>query len=203
MHCGVIILGAGASSRMGRSKLLLPWGRTSIIGRLLEQWRELKADQIVVVRRAGDAALDSELDRLGLPREDRIANPHPEQGMFSSIQCGACWKGWREVLEAWVIVLGDQPHLRPATLQALLEFHRGHPDAICQPAYGGHARHPVLLPRAAFDPLRQSRAETLRAFLRQEDCPVAECPIDDPGLAFDLDQPADYDLALKLYASGS
>ena len=32
---GVIILGAGASSRMGRPKLLLPWGDTSVIGHLI------------------------------------------------------------------------------------------------------------------------------------------------------------------------
>ena len=50
---GVVILGAGASSRMGRPKLLLPWGDTSIIGHLIEQWRALAAAQIAVVRRPG------------------------------------------------------------------------------------------------------------------------------------------------------
>ena len=40
---GVIILGAGASSRMGRPKLLLPWGDTSVIGHLIRQWQALGA----------------------------------------------------------------------------------------------------------------------------------------------------------------
>ncbi len=50
---GVVILGAGASSRMGRPKLLLPWGATTIVGHLLEQWQTLGAAQIAVVRRPG------------------------------------------------------------------------------------------------------------------------------------------------------
>ncbi len=48
---GVIILGAGASSRMGTPKLLLPWRDTTIIGHLISQWRELGAAQIAVVLR--------------------------------------------------------------------------------------------------------------------------------------------------------
>ena len=43
---GVIILGAGASSRMGRPKLLLPWRGTTVIGHIIYQWRELGAAQI-------------------------------------------------------------------------------------------------------------------------------------------------------------
>ena len=65
---GVIILGAGASSRMGRPKLLLPWGDTTVIGHLIRQWRELGAAQIAVVHRPGRLRkLDAELDRLDFP----------------------------------------------------------------------------------------------------------------------------------------
>ena len=38
---GVVILGAGASARMGEPKLLLPWRGTTVIGHLISQWREL------------------------------------------------------------------------------------------------------------------------------------------------------------------
>jgi len=34
---GVVILAAGRSARMGRPKLLLPWGGTSVLGHLLAQ----------------------------------------------------------------------------------------------------------------------------------------------------------------------
>jgi molybdenum cofactor cytidylyltransferase len=190
---GVVILGAGASTRMGRPKLLLPWGDTSIIGHLLGQWRGLDARQIAVVCRPGDRQLAAELDRQGCPPEDRIENPRPERGMFSSIRSAANWAGWKPDLATWVIVLGDQPHLKPATLRALLEAHADHPYAIGQPAYGGRARHPVLLPRQIFFDLRNSRAETFREFLRQTACIRVEHPMDDPGLGLDIDRPKDYE----------
>ena len=39
MKLGVIILAAGASERMGRPKLLLPWGKSTVLAHLLAQWR--------------------------------------------------------------------------------------------------------------------------------------------------------------------
>jgi molybdenum cofactor cytidylyltransferase len=197
---GVMILGAGASSRMGRPKLLLPWGKTSIIGHLLDQWRRLGASQMAVVCRPGDRELNAELDRLGFPPQDRIENPQPERGMFSSILCAANWNGWKEGLAAWAIVLGDQPHLRPDTLRSLLAFHREHADAICQPVYDGHARHPVLLPRQALEELKDSPEKSLKDFLKRTSCQLVKRSIGDSGLALDLDRPEDYEKAVKSHS---
>jgi molybdenum cofactor cytidylyltransferase len=192
---GVIILGAGASSRMGRPKLLLPWRDTTVVGHLLKQWRELGAAQIGIVLRPRDAALAAELDGLGFPRADRIENPQSERGMFSSILSAAGWPGWKQEIATWAIVLGDQPHLRPETLRQLLEFHYTNADAICQLEFDGHARHPVLLPRQAFNELKVCRAETLKDFLKQTSVRCLRCSVDDPGLALDLDTPEDYQRA--------
>ncbi len=194
---GVIILGAGASSRMGRPKLLLPWGATTIIGHLIEQWQMLAAAQIAIVHRPDDRELDVELDRLGFPPPDRIENPQPERGMFSSILCAARWAGWRDGLAAWAMVLGDQPHLRLETLRALLEFSRQNPGAICQPAFNGRTGHPVILPRDVFAELKHSRAETLKEFLKPLAGRCVQCPVDDAGLLLDLDRPEDYEKAVK------
>jgi molybdenum cofactor cytidylyltransferase len=189
---GAVILGAGASSRMGRPKLLLPWRGTTVIGHLLGQWRELGAAQIGIVLRPQDLDLASELDRLGFSRAGRIENPQPERGMFSSVQCVANWPGWRDEIAAWAVVLGDQPHLRPETLRRLLEFHFGNAGAVCQLEFDGHARHPVLLPRRAFQELKVSAAGTLKDFLKQTPVRCLRVSVDDPGLALDLDTPEDY-----------
>jgi molybdenum cofactor cytidylyltransferase len=183
---------------MGRPKLLLPWADTSVVGHLTRQWQALDAGQIAIVVRSKDHELEAELDRLGCPTRDRIENPQPERGMFSSILRAANWDGWKPNLNAWVIVLGDQPHLRVETLRALLDVHSDHPDTICQPSYDGRARHPVLLPRRAFLELRDSRAETFSEFLQQTTCARIERAIDDPGLVLDLDRPEDYGRAVSL-----
>jgi len=189
---GVVILGAGASSRMGRPKLLLPWRDTTVIGHLLSQWRELGAAQIAVVLRANDPALVAELDRLDFPKPARILNPRPERGMFSSIVCAANWSGWQPDISSWALVLGDQPHLRPETLLQLLEFSAQNKGAICQPMLSGRTGHPVILLKQAFMELKNSGAATLKDFLNLTTVPRVQLSVDDAGLLLDMDTPEDY-----------
>jgi len=193
---GVVILAAGRSSRMGRPKLLLPWGKTSVLDHLIKQWRALRAKQIAVVCAPGSRAIGAELDRLGFPARNRIINPAPQRGMFSSIQCAAQWPGWQARLTHWTIVLGDQPHLQRQTLRQALDFSAAHPARVCQPARRGHGRHPVLLPKSIFRQLAGSTARTLKGFLTARRRQVALCELDDPGLDLDLDRPEDYERAV-------
>lgn len=196
----VVILAAGASSRMGRPKMLLPWGEASVIGHLVSTWRQLGARQLTVVCAPGHGALHVELERAGVPPEHRILNPTPQLGMFSSVLRAAHWTGWQPELTHWVLSLGDQPHVRLETLRALLEFAAAHPESICQPAYQGRRRHPVILPKRAFTALSHSKAEHLKQFL-QDFSSVASCEVNDPGLNLDLDTPEDYERAIKQFSS--
>jgi molybdenum cofactor cytidylyltransferase len=193
---GAVILAAGKSSRMGRPKLLLPWGRGSVIEHLIRQWQEVGAQQVTVVLAERGGPVAGELDRIEFPGDHRIFNPNHEAGMFSSIQCAAEWGTWQERLGHVVVVLGDQPHLRPATLKRLVECASGRPEEVCQPARLGKAYHPVMLPWLQFCRLAAAKTPDLSAFLKT--CRVTRCEIDDPGLDLDLDTPVDYEAALKL-----
>ena len=126
-------------------------------------------------------------------RTDRVENPQPERGMFSSVVCAANWPGWRKEVSSWAIVLGDQPHLQTETLRALLAFAAQNADAVCQPQFGGRGRHPVILPRTALEALKRTKAENLKDFLKDGFPPTIKCPAADPGLSFDLDTPEDYE----------
>jgi molybdenum cofactor cytidylyltransferase len=194
---GVVILAAGRSSRMGRPKLLLPWGEKSILGHLIGQWALLGAKQISVVCSPDDAGIDAELDRLNFPQSARVVNPNPERGMFSSIQCAAARQGWQPLLTHWAIVLGDQPHLKCETLQTIIDFSAANPNKVCQPRKGGHRYHPVILPKKVFEQLRSSTAANLREFLAS--CETAYCEMTDAGLELDIDRPEDYRKALEMW----
>jgi CTP:molybdopterin cytidylyltransferase MocA len=198
---GVVVLAAGASQRMGRPKLLLPWGGTTILAHLLATWRALGAAQVAVVTAPGDTPLGAELNRLGFPAPARILNPAPARGMFSSVQCAARWPGWRPGLTYWVVTLGDQPHVSPTTLRALLDLAAGQPEKICQPSRQGRARHPVVLPARVFAQLRDATEAHLKAFLQARAGDRVLQEMEDPALDFDLDEPADYERAVKLAAA--
>ena len=200
LSLAAVLLAAGRSVRMGQPKMLLPWGKTSVLGHLIQQWQDLHAARIVVVCAAGDKGIQSELDRLEVPKKDRIYNPAPDQGMFSSIRCAAAWKGWASTgpLTHWTIALGDQPHLRQETLRSLLEFTARRPQKICLPRHNGHRRHPVFLPKLSWLQLAGSSAHDLRQFLDQHAQQIAICDLDDAGLDLDIDSPEDYRTALDL-----
>jgi molybdenum cofactor cytidylyltransferase len=193
---GVVILAAGRSWRMGQPKLLLPWGKSSILGHLIQQWDELSAKQIAVVCSRDDIGINGELNRLNFPQHLRVVNADPGRGMFSSIQCAAAWQGWQSVLTHWVIVLGDQPHLRLETLQSIIDFSAANPGKVCQPRKDGHRYHPVVLPKKAFEELHRSTAANLKEFLAS--CETAYCEMNDAGLELDIDRPEDYQKARSL-----
>ncbi|EEF62472.1 conserved hypothetical protein [Pedosphaera parvula Ellin514] len=193
-----IILAAGSSTRMGRPKLLLPWRGTTMLGHLLQLWSDLGTDQVTVVTSANDRPIDAELERLEFPLANRIVNPNPERGMFSSIHCAAKWQGWKPGISHWAVVLGDQPHLQQGTLQKLVSFAQSRPNNICQPARAGKPKHPVFLPSQVFREVANSRAETLKIFLTAASARIELLELDDAGLDLDIDYPKDYERALKL-----
>lgn len=190
---GVVILAAGASRRMGQPKLLLPWGKMTVLEHLLQQWNRLGASQIAVVCAAEAKLIAEELDRLGFCGTNRIVNSAPENGMFSSIQCAASWAGWNRELTHWLITLGDQPQLREATLRTLLDFSARYPDKICQPMRAGRRKHPVLLPRRFFEKLKNTSAADLKIFLTEHARDLSGFESIDPGLDLDMDTPEDYE----------
>ncbi len=196
---GGVILAAGASTRMGKPKMLLPWGKTTILGHLIQQWRKLGAEQMAVVCAPNDSNLQTELGRINFSKQNCIANPQPERGMFSSIQCAARWPGWMPELTHWVITLGDQPQVRKETLRALLDFVRANEKKICQPRRNGRGRHPVVLPKFVFDALKNSSAENLDQFLKNFPNQSARFDSDDAGLDLDLDTPEDYQRAIATF----
>ena len=194
MRFGTVILAAGASTRMGRPKLLLPWGDKTILAHLIQQWATLGSAQIAAVIEP-KSPLVPHLD------VDQVVNPHPDLGMFSSVQCAARWQGWKKDITHFVITLGDQPHVGIGTLKDVISFAEKNPDNICQPARKGRGRHPVVLPRKYFSELATTNETNLKEFLRTKERKMFES--DDAGLDLDLDTPDDYERALNIRRANS
>lgn len=178
---------------MGRPKLLLPWGNTTILGHHFRTWHACGAGQIAAVFDPANTAVTLELERLEVT--NRIPNADAHRGMFSSVQCAAGWPGWSKEVTHLAFVLGDQPHLAPALLAELLDFQKTHPEFICQPEYKGAICHPVLVPKALLAGLSTSPGPTLREFLEARADRRRTLQTDTVGIEMttDIDHPRDYE----------
>ena len=189
---GVVILAAGASTRMGRCKLTLPWGQNTILTHLLDQWRSAGAAQIAPVIDPSNELLRKALAHVGFSPFDWIENRSPQLGMFSSLQEASRWIGWLSTLTHWIISLGDQPHVQISTLRLLLDAARRNPTRICQPAFHGRAAHPIILPASNFRELAQSDIPNLRVYVRTREAFRLRVAVEDAAVSHDLNTPEDY-----------
>jgi len=188
----VAILAAGESRRMGRPKLCLPWGRTTILGHNLAQWREAGAEKLLVVHGPGETPVTLELDRLGVPSAQRAATLAPERGMMGSVVTAARRALRDALLTHLVIALGDQPQLRAETLREILRACENAPGKIVRVVFQGKPGHPLALPANALAELSVTSSETLRDFLRLKEIPACDLTTRDSGVLLDVDTPADY-----------
>ena len=189
---GVVILAAGTSTRMGKCKLLLPWGEKTILTHLLDQWRSAGAAQIAPVIDPSNQPLRKALAHAGFSPSDWIENRAPQLGMFSSLQEASRWTGWLSTLTHWIISLGDQPHIETSTLCVLLNAARENPTRICQPALNGETAHPIILPGSNFRELAQNDVPDLRTYIQRQEPFRLRVPVEDAGVSGDLDTPEDY-----------
>jgi molybdenum cofactor cytidylyltransferase len=90
---------------------------------------------------------------------------------------------------AWLLALGDMPHVAPATLRLLADaLAAGSP--IAAPVLDGRRGNPVGFGRVHLDALLALRGDQGARRLLQT-CPVTEIPVTDPGIFRDIDTPAD------------
>ncbi len=189
---GVVILAAGASTRMGTCKLLLPWDGKTVLTHLLDQWRIAGAAQIAPVIDPSNQPLRKALAHAGFSPSDWIENRAPQLGMFSSLQEASRWTGWLSTLTHWIVSLGDQPHIETSTLCLLLNAARENPTRICQPTLNGETAHPIILPGSNFRELAQNDVPDLRIYIRRQEPFRLRVPVEDAAVSGDLDTPEDY-----------
>lgn len=183
-----VILAAGESRRMGRQKLLLPFGDTTVIGAVVRTALDSRVDRAVVVLGADRDAVRRETAPRGVAF---AVNEDYRRGMLTSVQAG--FRALPEDAEAAVLLLGDQPFLAPATVDAVIEAYQGTRRGIVIPVFRGRRGHPLLVGLEFRDEvLALDPAEGLRALVRAHPGDVREALVPDPNILRDLDTPEDY-----------
>lgn len=134
-----IVLAAGNARRYGGGKLLVPLAGQPLIRRTAERILASEVDQVIVVHASADLAVrDALRDLPVLP----VGAPDPDAGLATSIVTGV--SALPEGTRAALIVLGDQPAVRPDVVRRLVDAWRATGKPIAVPVYHGVRGNPVL-----------------------------------------------------------
>ena len=187
---GAVVLAAGLSSRMGRPKMVLPWGRTTIIGQVVSVLQQSGVSEIVVVTGGAQHELEAALQKAAVKIE---FNPrYQEDSMVLSLQVGVNHLG--PSVEAVLVALGDQPQIQVKIARSVIQAYLETDSLLVAPSYQRRRGHPWLVARHLWqDILTLQPSETLRTFFAAHHEHIYYLNVDDDSVLRDLDTPADYE----------
>ena len=182
-----VVLAAGASTRMGRHKLLLPLGDEPIVRRTVRQVGEAGADDVLVIVGYAHAEVLNALEGL----ECRHAiNQDYATGMGSSFRTAVAELG---TARAALFALADQPFVRTADYRQLLDTYREQGGGIVCARYGEVTAPPHVFDREFFAELAVLE-HGARPVLQRHRYRMVRVPLP-PDLLLDIDTPEDYERA--------
>jgi molybdenum cofactor cytidylyltransferase len=183
---------------MGRAKQLLPLGGATVLAQTLENVLAARVDERVLVLGASAAAIHQQLSQSLLERFKLVFNQDYGQGMATSLRAGLSALGPRS--DAALIVLGDQPFIRPQTLDQIVAGYGRSRAPIVIPCYQGDRGNPVLLDRSVFSEVMALEGDIgCRAIFGSHLQDILKVEVEDLGVLLDIDDQADYDRLKQLH----
>ena len=183
-----VVLAAGASSRFGTLKQLLPWHEDTLHSHVVDTALESLADPVIVV--LGNRAEECRDALEGRPVKI-VTNEDWAEGQSTSVKAGLV--AVPDNVRSALFPLADQPMVTAHVINALIAHHRFTLAPVVWPEHAGERGNPVLFDRALFPELmRLSQDAGGRSILKAHVADAARVPVDDAGILFDIDTPADY-----------
>jgi molybdenum cofactor cytidylyltransferase len=183
-----LIMAAGQSKRMGEPKMLLPWGKMTVLEKVIATFKAAGVDDILVTT-GGDR---EKVEALVRDSVQTVFNPNYVKGeMLSSVQAGLA--RLKPGVEAVLIGLGDQPQVQEESVRLVIDEYRKSDVSIVVPSYKMRRGHPWLVTHAYWDEILSMRSpETLRDFLNNHTDEIRYVEISNNSILQDLDTPKDY-----------
>jgi len=189
-----VVLAAGASTRMGTQKLLLPLGGEPLVRRAVRQVCDAGFDDVLVVLGSEHEQTLAALDGLDVRH---AVNTAYASGMGSSFRTAV------EHLPdstAAMFALADQPFVTATEYRSVLDTYRERQSPIVSVRYGEVMAPPHLFAREFFPALARLQ-HGARSLLLEHTARTVILRFA-PDLLVDIDTPDDYELARSRLSSG-
>jgi molybdenum cofactor cytidylyltransferase len=183
-----VILAAGESRRMGKPKMLLPFGSSTIIGTVAGNAQNSITDHVRVVLGA-DA--DMIRENLAGQKVEQVVNRDYRDGMLSSAQAGL--RSLPEATTAVMILLGDQPMISVEIMDRMIDQYKQSEKKILIASTDGRRGHPLIF-SATYIPeiLTYAKEDSLRNLTANHPGEVEEAETGKQEILRDIDTPQDY-----------
>ncbi|MDB5247667.1 MAG: MobA-like protein [Segetibacter sp.] len=148
---GLVLLAAGASTRLGQPKQQLQFKGKTLLQQAIDTAIHSGCSPVIVVLGANAGPIEDELENL---RVRIIHNSQWQEGMASSIRLGIDELQKAEPAISYVIVMVcDQPFVDSLLLQQLIEAKKSTGKKIVASFYNNTAGVPVLFDKSLFPEL--------------------------------------------------
>lgn len=187
-----VILAAGASTRMGRPKPLLPFDGQPLLTRMIGEATQSRVDRIVVVLGHDAEKIQREASTDGATI---VINDDHADGQTGSLQ--AAVRSLPAEAEALVNLPVDYPGVTRAEIDVVVDAFRRQPlparHSIVTTLHAGRRGRPTLFARRHFDEILALRAdEPARSLLDRHEQQILEVAVDNAHVLRDMDTPDDY-----------
>jgi len=197
MHLIGVLLAAGRSTRMGRAKQLLPWpavgGERPMVAAAFDAIAPACCAMVVVIGHEAEGVLAALAERtFELVRVD------PAAEMLNSVKAGLAAARSIHPIADVLLHLADHPEVKRETIESLVRASSEQPDRAVMPESNGQGGHPVVIPAGLVSSILDfTDAGGLRQFWLDHTNLCVRLPVDDPGIALDVDTPSDYQSPAK------
>lgn len=145
MSTAAVVLAAGGSSRLGRTKQLEPWGDSNLISHVVSRTSEFPVDEVWVILGHDSERILAESD---LGDAYVVENLEWEEGIASSLRVALDALTRLSRCERALVVIGDQPDIPVEVVEELLVSHRRSGKQVTIPKYRYSWGNPVVVDRS-------------------------------------------------------
>lgn len=193
-HCGIIILAAGESKRLGNPKQLLSFDGNTLLARVANTASKTNLSPVIAVLGANAEMIMTTLNNPGI---HVVKNDNWMEGMASSIRIGlTSMLELSPQIDGIMMLVCDQPYLHQDVIKALIDAQHHSSLPIAAASYGGKLGTPALFHKRIFTDLMSLSGDmgARKILERNRELVVA---VDFEMGAVDIDTQEDYERLLN------